>query len=74
MMKKSLFCMTAALFALPTVTSAASPYFSLKDGDGFKRFQSQLVLYMSNQQEKPSLLGLTLLLRKMSNLRSEILK
>ncbi|EOH6086207.1 OmpW family protein, partial [Acinetobacter baumannii] len=38
MMKKSLFCMTAALFALPTVTSAASPYFSLKDGDGFKRF------------------------------------
>ncbi|EPH1401298.1 hypothetical protein P1X43_004129, partial [Acinetobacter baumannii] len=23
MMKKSLFCMTAALFALPTVTSAA---------------------------------------------------
>ncbi|MDV7603294.1 OmpW family outer membrane protein [Acinetobacter baumannii] len=38
MMKKSLFCMTAALFALPTVTSAASTYFSLKDGDGFKRF------------------------------------
>lgn len=38
MMKKSLFCTTAALFALPTVTSAASPYFSLKDGDGFKRF------------------------------------
>ncbi|HFP7022111.1 TPA: OmpW family outer membrane protein [Acinetobacter baumannii] len=38
MMKKSLFCMTAAFFALPTVTSAASPYFSLKDGDGFKRF------------------------------------
>ncbi|KHO16710.1 MULTISPECIES: OmpW/AlkL family protein [Acinetobacter calcoaceticus/baumannii complex] len=38
MMKKSLFCMTAAFFALPTVTFAASPYFSLKDGDGFKRF------------------------------------
>ncbi|MFV5363949.1 OmpW/AlkL family protein [Acinetobacter oleivorans] len=38
MMKKSLFCMTAAFFALPTITNAASPYFSLKDGDGFKRF------------------------------------
>jgi len=38
MMKKSLFCMTAAFFALPTVTFAASPYFSFKDGDGFKRF------------------------------------
>ncbi|AMM30178.1 hypothetical protein BFR69_02340 [Acinetobacter pittii] len=38
MMKKSLFCMTAAFFALPTFTYAASPYFSFKDGDGFKRF------------------------------------
>ncbi len=38
MMKKSLFCMTVAFFALPTFTYAASPYFSFKDGDGFKRF------------------------------------
>lgn len=38
MMKRSLFCITAAFFALPTFTYAASPYFSFKDGDGFKRF------------------------------------
>lgn len=38
MMKKSFACLLTGLFALPTITFADSPYFSLKDGDGFKRF------------------------------------
>lgn len=39
MMKKSFACMIATgLCALPTLSFADSPYFSLKDGDGFKRF------------------------------------
>ena len=39
MMKKSFACLiTTGLCALPTLTFADSPYFSLKDGDGFKRF------------------------------------
>uniref|UniRef100_UPI0030F38A03 OmpW/AlkL family protein n=1 Tax=Acinetobacter sp. HZNU-JH01 TaxID=3136280 RepID=UPI0030F38A03 len=38
-MKKSFACLiTTGLCALPTLTFADSPYFSLKDGDGFKRF------------------------------------
>jgi hypothetical protein len=37
MMKKHYFA-CSVLFALPTFTFADSPYFSLKDGDGFKRF------------------------------------
>lgn len=39
MMKKSFACLiTTGLCALPILTFADSPYFSLKDGDGFKRF------------------------------------
>jgi len=38
MMKKSFACLLTGLCALPTITFANSPYFSLKDGDGFKRF------------------------------------
>lgn len=37
-MKKTLFCMMSSLAALPAVSYADSSYFSLKDGDGFKRF------------------------------------
>lgn len=37
-MKKSLLCMMTTCMALPMLTHADSPYFSLKDGDGFKRF------------------------------------
>ncbi len=37
-MKKTLLCMMSSLAALPTVSYADSPYFSLQDGDGFKRF------------------------------------
>ncbi|MFV5465021.1 OmpW family protein, partial [Acinetobacter sp. 207] len=35
-MKKTLCCL--ALSSLPVISYANSPYFSLKDGDGFKRF------------------------------------
>lgn len=38
MMKKSFACLLTGLCALPTISFADSPYFSLKDGDGFKRF------------------------------------
>ncbi|EOR08777.1 OmpW/AlkL family protein [Acinetobacter genomosp. 15BJ] len=38
MMKKSFACLITGVCALPTLTFADSPYFSLKDGDGFKRF------------------------------------
>ncbi|USA45516.1 outer membrane beta-barrel protein [Acinetobacter sp. C26M] len=38
MMKKSFACLITGICALPTLTFADSPYFSLKDGDGFKRF------------------------------------
>ena len=72
MMKKSLFCMTAALFALPTVTSAASPYFSLKDGDGFKRFQSQLVGSMLCLKAQETLSISILALQKVQNLKLEM--
>lgn len=37
-MKKTLLCMMSSLAALPALSHADSPYFSLKDGDGFKRF------------------------------------
>ncbi|ENX59631.1 hypothetical protein F885_02507 [Acinetobacter higginsii] len=37
-MKKSFACLITGVCALPTLTFADSPYFSLKDGDGFKRF------------------------------------
>lgn len=39
-MKKTVLntAMTAALISLPLISHADSPYFSLKDGDGFKRF------------------------------------
>ena len=37
-MSKSFFCMATAILALPLSSHAASPYFSFKDGDGFKRF------------------------------------
>lgn len=37
-MKKSLLCIMSSLAALPAISYADSPYFSLKDGDGFKRF------------------------------------
>lgn len=38
MMKKSFACLITGLCTLPTSAFADSPYFSLKDGDGFKRF------------------------------------
>ncbi|EPG39621.1 OmpW/AlkL family protein [Acinetobacter colistiniresistens] len=38
MMKKPFACLITGLCALPTFAFADSPYFSLKDGDGFKRF------------------------------------
>ena len=37
-MKKSLLCIVSSLAMLPTLSYANSPYFSLKQGDGFKRF------------------------------------
>ncbi|ENW04205.1 OmpW/AlkL family protein [Acinetobacter beijerinckii] len=38
-MKKHILCVAIGIAAtLPTITFAESPYFSLKDGDGFKRF------------------------------------
>ncbi|UUS58710.1 MULTISPECIES: OmpW family protein [unclassified Acinetobacter] len=37
-MKKSVLCIAASMAALPMLSHADSPYFSLKDGDGFKRF------------------------------------
>lgn len=39
-MKKTVLnlAMTVALISLPLISHADSPYFSLKDGDGFKRF------------------------------------
>ncbi|ESK54265.1 MAG: OmpW family protein [Moraxellaceae bacterium] len=38
-MKKHIFCTTVGIVAfIPTLSFANSPYFSLKDGDGFKRF------------------------------------
>ena len=36
--EKVIILYDSCLFALPTFTYAASPYFSFKDGDGFKRF------------------------------------
>ncbi|RZG76313.1 OmpW/AlkL family protein [Acinetobacter sp. WCHAc060025] len=37
-MKKTLFCIATACSAVPAMSYADSPYFSFKDGDGFKRF------------------------------------
>ena len=37
-MKKSLLCMITTCVTLPMMAHADSPYFSFKDGDGFKRF------------------------------------
>lgn len=37
-MKKSLLCIMTSCMTLPMMANADSPYFSLKDGDGFKRF------------------------------------
>ena len=37
-MKKTLLCVATSIAALPMLTHADSPYFSLQDGDGFKRF------------------------------------
>lgn len=38
-MKKHILCVAIGIaVTLPTITFAESPYFSLKDGDGFKRF------------------------------------
>ncbi|AMW79331.1 hypothetical protein AMD27_10760 [Acinetobacter sp. TGL-Y2] len=37
-MNKTLLYLATSLAAVPTLTYADSPYFSLKDGDGFKRF------------------------------------
>lgn len=37
-MKKSLLCIMTSCMTLPMMAHADSPYFSLKDGDGFKRF------------------------------------
>ncbi len=38
MKKHALFLALSSTLALPTVSFAESSYFSLKDGDGFKRF------------------------------------
>ena len=37
-MNKTLLCLATSLAVVPALTYADSPYFSLKDGDGFKRF------------------------------------
>jgi len=37
-MNKSLVCIVSSLAAIPAISYADSPYFSLQDGDGFKRF------------------------------------
>ncbi len=37
-MKKALFCIATVCSTVPVLSYADSPYFSLKDGDGFKRF------------------------------------
>ena len=37
-MKKSLLCIMSSLVSFPVISHADSPYFSLKEGDGFKRF------------------------------------
>jgi outer membrane protein W len=37
-MKKKLLCIATTLSLFPVISHSASPYFSLKDGDGFKRF------------------------------------
>ncbi|MGE8540497.1 MAG: OmpW/AlkL family protein [Acinetobacter sp.] len=37
-MKKTLIYMATSMLAAPMITHADSPYFSLHDGDGFKRF------------------------------------
>lgn len=37
-MNRTLLCLTLTAATLPLVSHADSPYFSLKDGDGFKRF------------------------------------
>ena len=37
-MNKSLLCIMSSLAAIPAISYADSPYFSLQDGDGFKRF------------------------------------
>ncbi|WP_353142234.1 OmpW/AlkL family protein [Acinetobacter pragensis] len=37
-MKKTLLCMATSMLAIPMISHADSPYFSLHDGDGFKRF------------------------------------
>ena len=37
-MKKSLLCMITTCVTLPMMAHADSPYFSFKDGEGFKRF------------------------------------
>jgi outer membrane protein W len=37
-MKKSLLCIATTIAVCPSISQADSPYFSFKDGDGFKRF------------------------------------
>ncbi|WP_425915169.1 OmpW/AlkL family protein [Acinetobacter sp. TSRC1-2] len=37
-MNKSLLCIMSSLAVVPAISYADSPYFSLQDGDGFKRF------------------------------------
>lgn len=37
-MKKSLLCIMSSLVSFPVISHADSPYFSLKEGDGFKCF------------------------------------
>ena len=41
-MKKSLLGIATSLIVLPTLSYADSPYFSFKDGDGFKRFSASI--------------------------------
>ncbi|MBJ9984649.1 OmpW family protein [Acinetobacter sp. S40] len=41
-MKKSLLGIATSLIVLPSLSYADSPYFSFKDGDGFKRFSASI--------------------------------
>ena len=63
-MKKTLLCVATSIAALPMLTHADSPYFSLQDGDGFKRFLYRSVLYTSCHKVKLNPSELTHQLKK----------
>jgi outer membrane protein W len=54
-MKKRMLCIAVGIAAtLPTISFAESPYFSLKDGDGFKRFSLSAGWLHAMPQGKPN--------------------